>query len=172
VDVTSSSSTPSGGGSLVTLESDTNLLVGIIGGVFGAVMAVTLCVVLAIVCRRKSKKGESNNGGAGAQAQAAANAAPARTGEYGVIQLTMLRNSKNKDNKDNGNNKENNGALHQYDMMPDDAAAAAAPSEGDGVCSVAVYAERCAIDQQLRVGAGGVRVRERRECRVRIDCRV
>jgi hypothetical protein len=114
----------------VTLESDTNLLVGIIGGVFGAVMAVTLCVVLAIVCRRKSKKGESNNGGAGAQAQAAANAAPARTGEYGVIQLTMLRNSKNKDNKDNGNNKENNGALHQYDMMPDDAAAAAAPSEG------------------------------------------
>jgi hypothetical protein len=126
-------------GSLATLDSDTNLLVGIIGGGVGAVAVVALCVVVAVVvCRRKPEGGESAS-----KANNNSNA-PARTGEYGPVQLTLLRKAAGG----------TGGALHQYDTMPEDAAPAseatvyaASPFTMSEVPSISNYALAPAVSE-------------------------
>lgn len=74
-------------------------MAGIVGGLLGLIMLIAVCVTLACIFKKKQQR-KSTDENAVDEADEAhmkrIGAAPARTGEYGAIQLTMLRNAANK----------------------------------------------------------------------------
>jgi hypothetical protein len=87
-------------GTLVGTDNDnTSLIAGIVGGVIGLIMLITVCATLLCIFKRKRKNNKSDDAAVDAADEAHMKrivGAPARTGEYGAIQLTMLRNAANK----------------------------------------------------------------------------